>query len=73
MAMAQRVSIHFDIVHNEKLFTFTVQPGAGLDEVSAVLSMFIEDFKTLTAETIEKERKAKEESQPVDVTPEVIS
>lgn len=76
MPMTQRVGINFDIVHNEKLFTFTVQPGAGLHEVNEVLPLFIEDFKTLTAETLEKERKAKEESAtaPVEeIVPEVVS
>ncbi len=79
MAMTQRVGINFDIVHNEKLFTVTVQPGAGLNEVNEVLPMFIEDFKTLTAETLERERKAKEEAESVaatkveEVVPEVVS
>jgi hypothetical protein len=73
MAMTQRVGICFDIVHNEKLFTITVQPGAGLNEVNEVLPMFIEDFKTLTAETLEKERLAKEAAQPVDVSPDAVT
>lgn len=68
-----RTLINFDIIINEKPFTFSVIPGTGLDEVELAMSQFQEDFKKMKEDALEKERKAKEESEKDSQNPEVVS
>jgi len=55
-----RTLINFDVMINEKPFTFSVIPGTGLDEVDLAMAEFAAQFKKMREDALEKERSDKE-------------
>lgn len=64
-----RTLINFDLIINDKPFTFSVIPGTGLDEVDLAMAEFQVNFKKMKEDALEKERLAKEEAAASEGSP----
>ncbi len=64
--MNQRILNHFDLVYNEKYFSFSFVPGTvNFDDVQGALDAFKSEVEQLKQKALEAEKAAREETPVV--------